>query len=41
MKLGRADLSRALDRMPEARFRRLYLAAITAVGVYLLIDAIL
>lgn len=31
--------SRLLDRMPEERFRTLYLAAITAVGVYLLIDA--
>ncbi|MBK5222431.1 MAG: sulfite exporter TauE/SafE family protein [Acidimicrobiia bacterium] len=32
--------SRALDRMPEERFRRLYLGAITAVGAYLLIDAL-
>ncbi|QGG96485.1 sulfite exporter TauE/SafE family protein [Actinomarinicola tropica] len=33
--------SRALDRMPEERFRSLYLAAITAVAAYLLVDAVL
>lgn len=32
--------SRVLDRMPESRFRSLYLAAITAVGAYLLVDAV-
>lgn len=32
--------SRMLDRMPEARFGRLYLMAITAVAVYLLVDAV-
>jgi uncharacterized protein len=32
--------SRVLDRMPEERFRSLYLAAITAVGIYLLVDAV-
>lgn len=32
--------SRALDRMPEARFGRLYLIAITAVSLYLLVDAV-
>jgi uncharacterized protein len=32
--------SRALDRMPEQRFARLYLVAITAVAVYLMVDAI-
>ena len=31
--------SRALDRMPEARFGRLYLVAISAVCLYLLADA--
>jgi uncharacterized protein len=31
--------SRALDRMPETRFARLYLAAITAVAISLLVDA--
>jgi uncharacterized protein len=33
--------SRALDRMPEARFTRLYLVAISVVAIYLLIDAAL
>lgn len=32
--------SRALDRMPDAQFSRLYLAAITAVSLHLLIDAV-
>lgn len=32
--------SRLLDRMPEERFRSLYLVAITAVSLYLLIDAV-
>jgi uncharacterized membrane protein YfcA len=32
--------SRALDRMPEQRFTRLYLAAITAVSLYVMIDAV-
>jgi uncharacterized membrane protein YfcA len=32
--------SRLLDRMSEVRFRRLYLAAITTVAVYLLVDAV-
>lgn len=32
--------SRVLDRMSEARFRAIYLAAITAVAAYLLIDAL-
>jgi uncharacterized membrane protein YfcA len=33
--------SRVLDRMPEAVFRRVYLVAITLVGIYLLDDAAL
>lgn len=33
--------SRVLDRMPEARFTRLYLTAITAVAGYLLVDALM
>jgi uncharacterized protein len=32
--------SRVLDRMPESRFGRLYLVAITAVSAYLLADAV-
>jgi uncharacterized membrane protein YfcA len=32
--------SRVLDRMPEARFRRLYLGAITAVCLYVMIDGL-
>lgn len=31
--------SRVLDRMPERRFDRIYLVAITAVAVWLLVDA--
>jgi uncharacterized protein len=31
--------SRVLDRMPEARFTRLYLVAITTLSLYLLVDA--
>ncbi len=33
--------SSLLDRMPEARFRRLYLTAITAVCLYVMIDGLL
>lgn len=32
--------SRALDRMPDAHFARLYLVAITGVSAYLLVDAV-
>jgi uncharacterized membrane protein YfcA len=32
--------SRALDRLSEQRFRSLYLAAITAVALYLVVDAV-
>lgn len=32
--------SRVLDRMPEARFARLYLAAITILALYLITDAL-
>lgn len=37
---GTAVGSRILDRMSEVRFRTLYLAAITLVGLYLLVDAL-
>jgi uncharacterized membrane protein YfcA len=32
--------SRVLDRMSEQRFRSLYLLAITAVAVYLVVDGV-